>query len=220
MADFPFDVVAFDLDGTLADTLSDITAALNRTLDDLGRPATDPDAVRALIGGGSRALLRRALGGGDEPLIDRAQALYLDHYAAHICVETRPYPGVETALATLAARGVRLAVCTNKAERLTAALVAALGWEQVFAAIVCADTLGVRKPDPAPLRAAVERAGGGRALLVGDSIIDSETARETGLPFVAVSFGYTDRPAGQLGADALIDSYDELIGALERLRAN
>src|SRR5689334_13846710 len=119
MADFPFDVVAFDLDGTLADTLSDIAAALNRTLDELGRPAIEAGAVRALIGGGSRALLRRALGEADENLLDRAQALYLDHYSGRICVDTRPYPGVENALAALAARGARLAICTNKAERLT-----------------------------------------------------------------------------------------------------
>src|SRR5690349_8050988 len=116
MADFPFQVVVFDLDGTLADTLSDITAALNRTLNDLGRPAIAPAAVRALIGGGSRALLGRALGDGDESLIDRAQALYLDHYSTAICVDTRPYPGVEDVLAALAARGARLAICTNKAE--------------------------------------------------------------------------------------------------------
>src|SRR5438128_8676794 len=109
MAPFPFDVVVFDLDGTLADTLSDIAAALNRTLAEIGRPGIETEAVRPLIGGGSRALLRQALGEEDEQLIDRAQALYLDHYSAHICVDTRPYDGLEAALAALAARGARLA---------------------------------------------------------------------------------------------------------------
>ncbi len=85
--------------------------------------------------------------------------------------------------------------------------------------MVGGDTLPVRKPDPAPLREAVARAGGGRAVLVGDSITDADTARAAGVPFVAVSFGFSDRPVEALGADAVIDDYGELAGALERLAA-
>ncbi len=117
----------------------------------------------------------------------------------------------------LAARGVKLAICTNKPERLTHLLVDALGWTGRFAAVVGGDTLAVRKPDPAPLHEAIARAGGGRAAFVGDSITDAETAKAAGLPFVAVSFGFSDRPVAELGADAVIDSYAELIPALEPL---
>jgi len=117
----------------------------------------------------------------------------------------------------LAGRGVRLAICTNKTERMTHLLVEALGWQDRFAAIVCADTLAVRKPDPLPLLEAVARAGGGKAAFVGDSITDADTAKAARLSFVAVGFGYCDRPVTELEADALIHSYAELIPALERL---
>jgi phosphoglycolate phosphatase len=96
-------------------------------------------------------------------------------------------------------------------------LLGALGLSGRFAAIVGGDTLPVRKPDPAPLFEAISRAGGGRGVLVGDSITDADTARAAGLSFVAVSFGFSDRPVEQLGADLVIDSYDRLKAALERL---
>src|SRR6185503_9278672 len=129
----------------------------------------------------------------------------------------RCYPGLEPAMDELAERNVRLAICTNKPERLTHLLIDALGWSGRFAAIVGADTLPVRKPDPRPLHEAIARAGGGRAAFVGDSITDADTARAAGVPFVAVSFGFSDRPVEQLGADAVIDSYADLVGVLERL---
>jgi len=222
MTPFPFDVVAFDLDGTLADTAPDLAASLNHALARLERAAVTEDAVRGMIGHGGRALLKRALGADEaeaDELIARALPLFLEHHAANICVGTRCYPGIEAAMDALEARGVKLAICTNKTGRMTHLLIEALGWEGRFAAIVCADTLTVRKPDPLPLLEAIARAGGGRAVFVGDSITDADTARAAALPFVAVGFGYCDRPVAQLGADAVIDSYAELIGALERLSA-
>jgi phosphoglycolate phosphatase len=215
MARFPFDVVAFDLDGTLADTAPDLAAALNHTLGKLGRPAVDPDSVRHLVGHGARALLQRAL--DEETLVERGLPIYLEFYAANICVGTRRYPGLEQAMDDLAARGAKLAICTNKPERLTHLLVDALGWTGRFAGIVGADTLPVRKPDPRPLLEAIASAGGGRAAFVGDSITDAETARAAGVPFVAVSFGFSDRPVRELGADVVVDDYAELIGVLSRL---
>ena len=220
MPAFPFDIVAFDLDGTLADTAPDIAAGINRMLADFGRPQLAEAEIRPLIGDGARNLLRRVLtatGGSTERLLDEAHPLYLDHYAAHICDGTVPYPHVEQTMDALAALGVRLAVCTNKSTRMTRLLFDALGWTERFAAIVCGDTLSVFKPDAATLQETIRLAGGGRSVLVGDSMIDGGTARAAGTPFVAVSFGFRDRAVEALGADAVIDSYEDLIPTLRAL---
>jgi phosphoglycolate phosphatase len=220
MSPLPFDVVAFDLDGTLADTAADLAAALNHALRRLGRPEVPADGVRHLVGHGARALLRCGLaasGDAAEDLVEAGFPIFIDYYAANICHGTRPYPGVEAALDALRRAGAKLAVCTNKVERLTKLLFDALGWQDRFDAVVGGDTLAVRKPDPAPLLEAVARAGGGRAAFVGDSIIDADTAEGAGLPFVAVSFGFSDRPVEALGADAVIDRYEQLLPALRRL---
>jgi phosphoglycolate phosphatase len=217
---FPFHVVAFDLDGTLADTAPDLAAALNHALERLGRPIVDPGSVRDLVGHGARALLRKGLatsGDAHEALVEEGFPHFIDFYAANICTGTTCYPGIEPVLDDLHARGVRTAICTNKPERLTHALLDALGWASRFDAVVGGDTLPVGKPDPAPLHEAIRRAGGGRAAFVGDSITDADTARAANLPFIAVSFGFRDRPVGQLGAEAVIDHFDELVPALERI---
>lgn len=220
MAAFPFDVVAFDLDGTLADTAPDLAGALNHVLAELGRPGVPPESVRHLIGHGAKALLRRGLaatGEVSDTLVERGYPIFLDHYGAHICDGTAAYEGLEEALDEIAGAGAALAVCTNKNRALTSKLLAALGWSDRFAAVVGGDSLAVRKPDPAPLLEAIARAGGGRAAFVGDSIVDSETARAAGVAFVAVGFGFSDRPVDELGADAVIHAYRELVPALSRL---
>jgi len=217
---FPFAVIAFDLDGTLADTAPDLTGALNHALVRMGRAEVPEDSVRHMVGHGARALLQKGLaatGAMTPDLVEEGFPIFLEYYEAHIADRSRPFPGIEKALDTLAARGVRLAVCTNKLEGLSRRLLAALGWQDRFAALVGGDTLPVRKPDPAPLFEAIARAGGGRAVFVGDSITDTDTARAAALPCVAVSFGFSDRPPAQLGANALIDHFDDLVPALERL---
>jgi len=120
-------------------------------------------------------------------------------------------------LQRLAAEGWKLGICTNKPERLALILIEELGLTRHFAALLGADTLPVKKPDPEPLFEAIRRAGGGRGVYVGDSITDTDTGRNARIPTVAVTFGFSDRPAEQLGASALIDHFDELIPTLERL---
>lgn len=222
MTAFPFDVVAFDLDGTLADTAPDLAASLNHALISLGRPTVPPETIRHLVGHGARALLRNGLamsGAAGEELVDRGLPAFLKHYGAHICEGTTAFPRAKEALDALSACGVRLALCTNKPEALTHKLIEALGWQARFASVVGGDTFPVRKPDPLPLREAILGAGGGRAVFVGDSIVDADTARAAGLPFVAVRFGFSDRPADMLGADVVIDHYDDLLPVLTRLSA-
>ena len=216
--------IVFDLDGTLVDSAPDLTAALNAALADAGRPAVDAATVRHLVGHGARALIERGLaltGGGGEAAVARALPVFLDHYAAHIADGTRPYPGCAAALDRLAAGGATLAICTNKPAALSAALVAALGWSGRFAANLGGDSLPVRKPDPAHLLATIAAAGGDPAtsVFVGDTAVDVATARAAGVPVIACAFGFADRPATELGADAVIAGYGGLDATLAALAA-
>jgi phosphoglycolate phosphatase len=220
MTDFPFDVVVFDLDGTLADTAPDLTAALNHALVQLGRATIAEASVRDMVGHGARALLQKGLsatGEMTEELVEAGFPIFLDYYADHICDGSTKFPGLEPALDELSAMGVKLAVCTNKLEGLSRLFLDAIGWHDRFEALVGGDTVGVRKPDPAPLLEAIARSGGGRAAFVGDSITDTTTGRNANIPTVAVTFGFSDRPHDELGADRLIDHFDELIPALRSL---
>ncbi|MDL2339906.1 MAG: HAD-IA family hydrolase [Pseudomonadota bacterium] len=212
-----FAVVVFDLDGTIADTAPDLAAALNHVLGGLERKPLSQEAVRRLIGHGTRALLRKGLdatGSVNDSLIDANYPKLMQFYENHICDLTRPYAGVERVFDELRANGAQLAVCTNKPERMTRLLIDTLGWHKHFAAIVAGDTLAVCKPDPAPLKLAIERAGGGPAVFVGDSSIDVETARSAGVPCILVDFGMSDVPARTLGADCVVDDMGSLVSAI------
>ena len=217
--------VIFDLDGTLADTSGDLIAAANAALSarGLGAPL-DPvrDAATAFRGG--RAMLRlgyaragRALEGTPES--DADFQAFLDHYADHIDVVTRLYPGVEAALDGLLEGGYRLGVCTNKPAGLAEDLLAKLRIRDRFGSMIGADTLPVRKPDPAPYRAAVEGAGGliGQSLLLGDTDTDRQTARAAGVPSVLVTFGPDGHDVAALDPEALLHHFDELADVVARL---
>ena len=220
---FPFAIVGFDLDGTLLDTSLDIGHALNHTLRSIGRPIIPVSEVRRLIGGGTGQTLRMGLleTGGELP-DDETEALQdvlFAYYEDHIADPTMLYPGGEAMLDALAARGVTLAVATNKKEYLARAVFDALGLTDRFAVILGGDSLGPGKSKPAPdlLHAMIQQAGGGRAAFVGDTTYDIGAARAAALPVVAVSFGFHDMPPHELGADAVIDHFDALVPVLERL---
>jgi phosphoglycolate phosphatase len=217
------DTIIFDLDGTLVDTAGDLTASLNHALGTLGRPPIDPPAVRAMVGHGARKLLERGLAATGEltpGLVEAGVAPFLQHYAAHIAVHSRPFDGVEQALSTLEADGLRLAVCTNKPVALAEALVAELGWAGRFRALLGADSRPWKKPDPRHLTDTLAAAQGRSAIFVGDSRTDADTARAAGVPLVLVSFGYSTDPVETLGADALIHHFDALIPAIAKLRSD
>ncbi len=220
MSTIRFDTVVFDLDGTVADTAPDLAAALNHVLEAIGRTPLPLAAVRTMIGHGARALLRKGLaatGEVDDGLVATHYPALFRFYEEHICDLTQPYPHVEAAFDALTAQGIEIALCTNKPDRMTRLLLNALGWQERFVTVVAGDTLPVSKPDPAPLALAIERAGGGVAAFVGDTIVDVETAKAAGVPCIAVSFGFADRRAAALGADRVIDSFDELLPALATL---
>lgn len=217
MNGFPFAIVGFDLDGTLLDTLGDLAAAVNHTLAQMDRAPLSTDAVRPMIGRGAKHMLEeglRASGGVPDGAVEQLYPELLRFYEANIAVHSRPFPGVIAALDQLDALGVRTAVVTNKAEHLARILLAEYDLADRMATIIGGDTLGVRKPSPEPIHAMVERCGGGRAVFVGDSIYDVMAAKNAGVPSVAVSFGFLDRPAGELGAEHVIDHFDELVPLL------
>ena len=218
--------VIFDLDGTLADTSGDLAAAANATLAaiGLGTPI-DAEADRRVTYLGGRAMLRLGAARAGAPAfadaeLDRHYLSLIGHYGAALDRHTRLFPGVLDALDRLADDGWRLGICTNKPAHLAEDLLVRLGVRPRFASMIGADTLPVRKPDPAPLIESIARAGGrtSHAALVGDTLTDRETARRAGIPSILVTFG-GDGPeeVARHAPEALIDDFAALDAALARL---
>lgn len=215
--------VIFDLDGTLADTSGDLIAAANACFRQLGHgDLLDPvtDAHTAFRGG--RAMLRLGLarlGAVDEAAVDRAFPYLLEFYGENIAVHSAIYPGAVAAVERLRAQGTAVGICTNKPEWHAEKLLAALGVRDLFGAVIGADTLATRKPDPAPYFAAVNRAGGmpSRSMLLGDTETDRATARAAGVPCALVTFGPDGAAVAELAPEGLLDHYDELDALVAQL---
>lgn len=217
MASLSFDIVGFDLDGTLLDTGGDLGAAVNHALAQIDRPPFPIAQIRPFVGKGARVMLERALeasGGSSPAIVEECLPVLLDYYEQNLAIHTVPYPGLVAALDALVARGVKLAICTNKVERFAVPLMKQIGLDDRFACIIGGDTVGVAKPDPAPIHAMIARCGGGRTAFVGDTINDIAGAKNAGVASVAVSFGF-DPDVAELGADAVIHHFDELVPLLE-----
>jgi len=215
--------VIFDLDGTLADTSGDLIAAANVCFRAMGQgdvldPARDQDiAVR-----GGRMMLTRGLerlGRYEADVVDRYYPMLLEAYSGAIDVHTYLYPGAMEAVEALKTQGYGVGICTNKPQALADQLLGCLGIRDVFASMVGADTLAVRKPDPEPLREAARRAGGDpdMCVLIGDSDTDRNTARAAGVPSVLVTFGPSGADMAALEPEALLDHFDDLPGLVPRL---
>lgn len=213
---FPFSAVLFDLDGTLVDSASDITTAVNRMLAEEGLEQVDEALVRSWIGDGSAVLLETALqhAGSDRHAAELLPR-FMVHYGDSLLLSPQVYPGVVETLDALEARGVPMAVCTNKPEPFVGPLLEHVGLDGRFAAVVGAGTLPERKPHPRPLVHLAEQLGAPveECLMVGDSETDFLAAQAAEMPVVLVSYGYArsfDLHAA--GALAVIDRFDELLG--------
>jgi phosphoglycolate phosphatase len=215
--------IIFDLDGTLIDTAPDLIETLNVILTREGFEAIAFEEARMDIGAGAKRLFERGLakhGHSVSPVrLNDLYGDYLDYYAAHIADRSRPFPGLERALDTLAAEGSTFAVCTNKLEWLSVRLLDQLNLTKRFAAIVGQDTIRIAKPNPAVLHHTIAAAGAdaSRAIMVGDSKTDIDTARAAGVPVIAVDFGYTDTPVSELSPDIVISHFDALPAAVREL---
>lgn len=227
MSDIPFDAVGFDLDGTLLDTFRDLGAAVNHALVLGGFSAVPLETSKDLIGGGAKIMLARAIeaqGGVPEAEFRRLYKAMLAHYEAHNAIHTVPYPGVRETLADLAAAGVRMAVVTNKFEAFARSVLTQLDLIDAFETVIGGDSMGkgddgqfLAKPHPAPVISARAACRAERFVFIGDSTYDVRAAKAAGVPVVAAAYGYCDRPPHELGADAVIDSFDALIPALSGL---
>lgn len=209
--------IVFDLDGTLADTAGDLIAAANAVFGAMGYPGLlDPHDDASTAFRGARAMLRLGLErAGHGPLEAEIEARYpevLAAYGAALNVHTRLYPGAVEAVRTLRDEGYRTAICTNKPEGLSRRLLDAYAVGGLFDALIGADTLPVRKPDPLPFREAVRRAGGDpeRAILIGDTETDRDTARAANVPCVLVTFGPDGEGVADLAPEALLRDYAAL----------
>jgi len=218
--------VVFDLDGTLVDSIGDLHAIAAAVLAEHGLRPLPLETVAGFVGAGIPALVERCFAAAGRPLdgpalrlaVTRYQALY----AAAPAAFTRPYQGVAEAIATLQADGFALGVCTNKAEAISRAVLDAVGLGPHFGAVVGGDTLPVRKPDPAMLRAAAEALGVPleAVIYVGDSETDAATAEAAGVPLLLFTRGYRKASVESLRPAAAFDSFCDLPHLARGLRTS
>jgi phosphoglycolate phosphatase len=211
--------VLCDLDGTLVDSAEDIRAALNELLAAEGRDPVNAAEIKTMIGDGVSKLIERALAarGGDPADAPGLTPRFLALYEPNAARSTRPYPGVPETLRALKARGLRIAVVTNKPERATREILASLDLAPLIEVVVGGDTAPERKPHPAPVLLALDRLGVApvEAVMVGDNHHDVSAARAAGVRAIAVTYGYSHVPHAELGAERLIATFPELLAALE-----
>ncbi len=213
-------IIVFDLDGTLVDTAPDLLESLNHCLTVSGLKPADRSALRRYVGQGGRTMIERAFAAQqrqiDDARLDSLVEVFREHYSDHMPGESAFFPGVLNALDRFQAQGYTLAVCTNKYENLAKKLLSSMGEASRFASICGADTFSWRKPDPRHLTETIALTGSNRdrAIMVGDSRTDIDTAKAAGIPVVAVDFGYTDLPVQHYEPSRVISHFDEFTLAM------
>jgi phosphoglycolate phosphatase len=213
------EAVFFDLDGTLADTAPDLGGALNQLLAEHGRPALELASFRPHVSAGTRGMLWVGFGlAPGDPGYAELQTRFLDHYSARLCQGTRLFEGMAELLDQLERQGIAWGIVTNKPQRFTLPLVAALGLQERAAAVVSGDSTPRPKPAPDALLLACSLAGvsPGGTLYVGDDLRDIAAARAAGMGAIAAAYGYLgDGPViADWGADQVIQAPMELLDLL------
>ena len=220
-----FDTVIYDLDGTLIDSARDMCLAVSRVLADHGLPPISDEDARLFMGEGSKMTMRRAFAKNgrtlDDAQVSAVTREFVRYYEADPIRHTTAFTGVAEVVARLDRLGLKQGVCTNKFEKPARMILEGLKLMPPIAAVAGADTFTVRKPDPGHILQLIDKMGGrrDRAVMIGDSIHDVEAAHRGGLPAVLVSWGYTAKPASELGAEAVIEKFGALPEALGQIAA-
>lgn len=218
---FPISVrkIIFDLDGTLVDSAPDLHAATNHVLTSIGRASVALDQVRHMVGYGALRLIElglEATGGQEGYKAEDLRPLFLEYYGQHVTDHTVPFDGVFDTLREFQDAGIKMAVCTNKPAVLAEPVLRNVGLEPFFGAFTGGDSFSFKKPDPRHiLETAAMLPGEGPVLMVGDSRPDIEGAKAAKLASIAVSFGYSQTPVEELGADQVIDNFSELAALIK-----
>jgi phosphoglycolate phosphatase len=217
-------LVIFDLDGTLLNTIADLGNAANHTLSELGLPQHTLDEYRLMVGNGMSKLIMRALPDDkatDDSFVDSTLARFLEYYAQHIDIYTQPYPGIPELINTLSTEGYKLAVASNKIQAGAEKLIAEFFPGIEFVAVMGNSSHYPLKPDAALVEYIMNKAGTDRAhtIMVGDSGTDIQTARNAGIPIIAVSWGF--RPRHELtSANHIADDTNQILRILESSDSN
>jgi phosphoglycolate phosphatase len=214
-------LLVFDLDGTLVDSVPDLTKALNEVLRERGHLPLSPADVAPMVGDGIPTLVTRAFAARGASSAEASEALprYIRIYEANATALTRPYPGVRDTLIALRRRGYRTAICTNKLQQATMAVLDGLDLAALFDGVAGGDRYPVKKPDPGHLLGLIGECGGnpGHAVMIGDSENDAAVAHAAHVPLVLMRYGYARTDPATLGATFVLDHFAQLPAALERL---
>lgn len=213
----------FDFDGTIVHSAPDIANAANHVLVPLGCDGLSVAEAQSMIGNGMPKLIERGLKARNIVTTDEEFQSHFekfrDFYVQNCCADTCAYPGAVEMLEEVRAAGYLTAICTNKLETVTKSMLEDMDLARLFDGVVGAEPPRAKKPDADPVWLAIERAGGTRdnAIMIGDSSADIDAGKAAGLPTIAVSFGYTNIPPAELGADILVDKLTDVVGAVREL---
>lgn len=207
-------LIIFDLDGTLIDSSADLAISMNATREYLGMPPLDPALIYSYVGNGAAVLVRRAIGQeASEELAAEALTYFLKFYRVHALEHTKLYPGIENLIQSLSSAGHKLAVLTNKPVRISSDIISALGLQSHFFRVYGGDSFAQKKPDPIGILTLMNdvREPARETLMVGDSGVDVQTARNAGVRSCGVAWGFQPQAFQVDRPDVLIEKPEELL---------